>query len=456
MKKLLGIVVLGLLLASSNLFAETESSKLNKFNQWLSENGYHQYINLEQNPVCKEEPKYSQAWYLQNCDKFQGSNNLNIKINNKELSATNIAYHSNPNRHTLIYYLWKYSYRDRSSHLKEFKPTNNSYDFKFNLIEDKFLKKQMKTKGILSYLYYQDGEVLIDEFSPKERLGEFLNNETKFYSMSMGKSVTSYILGHAICDGYIDGVDARVNDWPVIKDSLYHDQKLINFLNMNTGDQKYIDEFEDGTSALGAYEDRDIESTMRLHFRNKNTKKSKDIYNYNGFVTQLILNYIKFKTGEDYDKFYSKVFNDKVKIKHSILYGFTSHQEENGNGHPNISATRFDYLRIAKAIMDDYQNDTCVGKYLKEIYKRRIPKNLNEERNEPLFGRSESYGGQFHMDYPGLKNKIVFGMNGYGGQAILIDMENSRIVVLNSLHYNNTKYKYNHKKLLIDPIKKGR
>ena len=62
-------------------------------------------------------------------------------------------------------------------------PTNNSYDFKFNLIEDKFIKKQMKTKGILSYLYYQDGEVLIDEFSPKERLGEFLNNETKFYSM---------------------------------------------------------------------------------------------------------------------------------------------------------------------------------------------------------------------------------------------------------------------------------
>ncbi len=170
----------------------------------------------------------------------------------------------------------------------------------------------MKTKGILSYLYYQDGEVLIDEFSPKERLGEFLNNETKFYSMSMSKSLVSYILGHAICEGYIDGVDARVNDWPIIKDSLYHDQKLINFLNMNTGDQKYIDEFEDGTSKLGAYEDRDIETTMRMHFRNKNTKKSKERYNYNGFVTQLILNYMKFKIGEDYDKFYSKVFNDKT------------------------------------------------------------------------------------------------------------------------------------------------
>ena len=105
--------------------------------------------------------------------------------------------------------------------------------------------------------------------------------------------------------------------------------------------------------------------------------------------------------------------------------------------------------------MDDYQNDTCVGKYLKEIYERRIPKGSKKEE-EPLYGRTKSYGGQFHMDYPGLKDKIVFGMNGYGGQAILIDMENSRIVVLNSLHYNNTKYKYNHKKILFDPIKKGK
>ncbi len=60
------------------------------------------------------------------------------------------------------------------------------------------------------------------------------------------------------------------------------------------------------------------------------------------------------------------------------------------------------------------------------------------------------------MDYPGLKNRIVFGMGGYGGNAILIDVENSRIVVLNSLHYNNAGYKYNVKKLLLDPIKKGK
>ena len=148
MKKIIIILTFSIL-ASSNLFAE--NFKINNFNFWLYENGYHQYLNIKENPVCKEEPKYSNLWYYNKCDKFQGSNNLDIKIKNKALSATNIAYHSNPNRDSLIYYLWKYSYRDRSQHLKEFKPTNNSYDFKFNLIEDKFLKKQMKTKDTFSF-----------------------------------------------------------------------------------------------------------------------------------------------------------------------------------------------------------------------------------------------------------------------------------------------------------------
>ena len=429
MKKLLGILVLGLLWCNIS-FAYGEKYRIKNFTQWLYENGHNQYFEKDSDGKLQT--------------------NLKIRLNKKKRP---LDYQSNPNRDTLLYYLWDQAYGARIWY--EVKPSKKPYEFKFNLIEDKFVKKQMKTKGIMSYLYFQDGHILIDEISPKERLGEFINNETKFYSLSMSKSVVSYILGHAICDGYIDGVDARVNDWPIIKDSLYHDQKLINFLNMNTGDQKYIDEFEDGTSKLGAYEDEDIATTMRFHFNNKNTKKSKERYNYNGFVTQLILNYMKFKIGEDYDKFYSKIFNDKIKIKHSIRYGYTSLKEHFGNGHPNIMATRFDYLRISKAIMDDYQNDTCVGKYLKEIYKRRIPKG-SKEKEEPLFNRTKSYGGQFHMDFPGLKDKIIFGMGGYGGNMILIDVENSRILVVNSLHYNNKKYKYNHKKLLFDVINKGK
>ncbi len=427
MKKLLGILVLGLLWCNISF---AQDYRIKNFIKWLYENGHNQYVEKDSDGKLQT--------------------NLKLKLNPRK---RNIDYDSNPNRDTLLYYVWDFTYGLRNSY--EVKPSKEPYEFKFNLIEDKFVKKQMKTKGILSYLYYQDGEVLIDEFSPKERLGEFLNNETKFFSMSMGKSVTSYILGHAICEGYIDGVDARVNDWPIIKDSLYHDQKLIDFLNMSTGDQKYIDEFKfyEGTTKLTNYQDNSISQTMSVAL--KGSVKSKSIYNYNGFVTQLIINYTKYKTGDDYEKLLNKIFADKVKIKYSIL---PLRNSGTGQGKlvPNISATRYDWLRIAKAIMDDYQNDTCVGKYLKEIYERRIPKNSTKERKHPPVNPSKSYGGQFHMDYPGLKDRVVFGISGYGGNAIIIDMENSRIVVLNSIHYNNSKFKYNHKKLLFDPIKKGK
>ena len=148
----------------------------------------------------------------------------------------------------------------------ELKPTKKPYEFKFNLIEDKFVKKQMKTKGILSYLYYQDGQVLIDETSPKERLGKFMNDETKYYSMSMSKSLVSYIIGHAICDGYIDGVDARINDWSILNNSLYYNQKLIDLLNMSAGDQKYISEFKKGTKDA-EYENESIYRTINVVFK---------------------------------------------------------------------------------------------------------------------------------------------------------------------------------------------
>ena len=45
-----------------------------------------------------------------------------------------------------------------------------------------------------------------------------------------------------------------------------------------------------------------------------------------------------------------------------------------GNADSMFYATRYDYLRIAKAMMDDWQNDTCVGKYLKTIFKNRKKK----------------------------------------------------------------------------------
>ena len=110
----------------------------------------------------------------------------------------------NPNRDNCILF-----YRYNFSHLTgdpthswkpiEIKPANKPYKFEFDQ-EDKFIKKQLKTKGLVSYLYYQDGKVLMMKFHLM-KLGNLLRM-IQGCSMKLIKSVMSYILGHAICDGY--------------------------------------------------------------------------------------------------------------------------------------------------------------------------------------------------------------------------------------------------------------
>ena len=376
-----------------------------------------------------------------------------------------IPYESNPNLETLKYHLYLYNSAvptKGSSYIV--KPSAEPYKFKSKLSEFKFLDKEMKKKGIVSYLFFDKDHIVVDKVSPKERLGNFLDNETFLRSNSVGKTMVSYVLGHAICEGYIDGVDTKINDWHVVKDTLYENHKLIDLLNMTSGDQKYVYDshiLKEGrvTRDEGYNVDNWTLDFYTDFFKDKKSAKKK--YNYNVINTNLIFNYVKFKSKDDFQKILDLTFQKKSKIKYKIFFPIKNYVlAENivDKADPMFYATRYDYLRIAKAMLDDYQNNTCVGKYLKEIYKRKIPKNINHDgpKSEPRFNRTLSYGGQFHLDYPGLKNKIVFGMGGFAGQAILIDMENSRIVVLNSIHYNNGAYKYNVKKLLIDPIKNGR
>ena len=45
--------------------------------------------------------------------------------------------------------------------------------------------------------------------------------------------------GHAICNGDISSTSEKLN-WDALKNTLYHNQPLINLLNMVAGDQKYI------------------------------------------------------------------------------------------------------------------------------------------------------------------------------------------------------------------------
>jgi len=338
--------------------------------------------------------------------------------------------------------------------------SENYYKFETDLIEDKDVKKEIKNNqktGIISYLLFEDNKITIDE----EDLPEYIkSNNGIMPSHSVGKSLVSYVLGHAICEGYIDSINITLDDWSVLDGTLYKGQKLIDVLNMRAGDQKIIG--EKNFNSDNGIQDKSGKRSVNVNVYPikfimeskllQNTKRSKPIYNYNALATNLLMNYTIYKTGDDWEKLLHKVFNEHVRIKDSVWFHQTvkMHNKDidpRETGRYSFYASRYDYLRIGKRILDDWNNDTCVGKYLKTIYDQRINKNRKGHNTQSASQYSKKYGGQFHFDIIGLSKKKILAMDGFGGQQLIIDFDSGRIIVVHSLdrHYNWKKIV--HKKL---------
>ncbi len=484
MKKLI-LIIFSLVFLSSNVFAN--DAKIDEFNNWLFDNGHTQYFNIEQKAGCKkliqkyglkepkvglfDEPKVkTNEWFWLKCHKFQGTSNLKIKF----YKYNEIPEFSKPNKDTALYYLYRGQEIDKANDRAGSTKSDNPYKFKISLRSDddktlKKVRKAMNKTSMLSYLLYEDGKITIDEITPLDRFGILYDNNTVHTSASVGKSFVSYVTGHAICEGYISSIDHKLNDWELLENTLFYDQKLIDLMNMAAGHHQYADS---NIKTDGLYPTNSNKNTIAFHMKDgvfKNSKKSKSKYQYTNLLTSMVINYVWHKSDGNFQDLLDKVFKEKSKIENDVWFLKNNNEtirdeninnkikkeyevrDEDGPIRYSLQASRYDYLRIAKAILDDWQNDTCVGKYLKSIHERKISKN-HKEKNEKLNNRNaKSYAGFFHTSYSGMAKRNVMGMHGWGGQAILIDFDKGRIIVVNSITED-----YSWKNLVHSVIKKGK
>ena len=378
-----------------------------------------------------------------------------------------------PNDATLSYYYKK----SDILRFRDYKvdPSDNPVEFIKKIEQHKVIDREMATKTAFSYLYYEDGLVIYDAMPPVGRFSMVLDNSSYFSSHSMGKSITSYLIGHAICEGYISSIDAPISDWPLMENTLYYGQPLIRLLNMTAGDGNVIKRGE-GTfikTKRNIHGNAPLRTAVKNPLELANTKPiSAAKYSYSNLTADVLFNYMMHRVGLDFDTFIANFYQRKVRIKHPIYIEMnpldnqiypppTDERIKQGAGRYGVSATRYDYLRIAKAMMDDWQNDTCEGRYLKEIYNRRVPRNrrisswnsADLKWGNPHFGHTaKTYGGQFWTDIVGLLGRNVLVMNGANGQNIAMDMDNSQIVVISA---GKSKH-VNMKKLAYEPLKYGR
>ena len=154
------------------------------------------------------------------------------------------------------------------------------------------------------------------------------------------------------------------------------------------------------------------------------------------------------------DELMKKVFQDKIKIENEIAYGKHKKFRQYIASY-TYYMTRLDFLRFAEAMMRDYQNKTCVGNYLRESQQqaKKWFKYRPSKKNAHwyLHNYSKKYGSQFYFDFHGMKKRNVIGTEGKNGQNILIDLDNSRIVVTNSAATG-----WNVRTFMLNVIRKGK
>ena len=238
--------------------------------------------------------------------KYQIPNNLDYQVSDKTLEH---------------YYLTQDTLRFRTEEQYFVKPSKNPIEFKMALETSDFIDRQLKTKSIFSYLYFENGSIIYDEVSPIGRFKMNLGEESYIASHSVGKSITSYMLGHAICQGYIKSIDTPVTDWPLMADTLYFEQPLINLLNMKAGDTNVIRSKDGQFIKTG----RNIHGGEPLRTAVQNVNELKDTkpvnnaqFAYSNLTADILFNYVMHRVGEDFDKFIANFYQNKIRIKYPV------------------------------------------------------------------------------------------------------------------------------------------
>ncbi len=326
---------------------------------------------------------------------------------------------------------------------------NATYDFKFDLQTNKLsvkVKEEVSNKntGLVSYILFENNKILVDENRKSKYKGPYPSH-------SIGKSFVSLVTGYAMCGGYINHTVFDRIDYPTVVGTLYENQKLIDLLNMQAGDDEIVGErmydWDNPIKGKGPNVNTiPIKKVMKKYFKGVDGLEPGTYYNYSAMTTNVIINYVIYKTGDDWNKLLHKIFVEDAKVAKRVYFTKTLNADKGNRksgeyGRYSFYADRYDYLRIANMMMNHWNNDTCVGKYLKTMYENRVDKSFN---NYNVFrgnhAATQTYGGQFHFDPIGIEDRPILMMDGAWGQQVVIDFDNNRIITAHSEERNYDYY----------------
>ena len=120
------------------------------------------------------------TYFVYKCAGTKESNKTSASSSNKSSKGIEIntyggegyiSENENPNFDSLRWSLYrKLHYRPIRAQRFYSVQASNPFNFQFDLREDAYIKQQMQTTPLLSYLLYEDGKIVVDEITPRTGL----------------------------------------------------------------------------------------------------------------------------------------------------------------------------------------------------------------------------------------------------------------------------------------------
>tara|TARA_R110000787_G_C13362608_1_gene440164 strand:- start:17 stop:1117 length:1101 start_codon:yes stop_codon:yes gene_type:complete len=297
-------------------------------------------------------------------------------------------------------------------------PANDIKSLTKKLIENKNTKKIdkiIKKKSLLSVLYFDGENVVVDKKSEK------IKNDTKLYSFSISKSFLSYILGNAICDGHIKSLDDKISKYvPEAKGTLYENSTFKELIDMAAGDKNFASREPGSAKLFYAVDVMGRKTTAKDYLLSSSgIKISKKTFNYNNFIADLVARAIDVSVPGGLKNLYQD-FANKSGTNSEMFY------LTDDNGWPLLHgyfyANREDFLRLGIQISKDWNSNSCIGNYLNGIEKMKIKTDKDQ---------NSDYSGYFWYDQNNKSRHAQ--LRGHGGQRIHIDIEKGSVLIYHSI-----------------------
>ena len=286
-------------------------------------------------------------------------------------------------------------------------------DLKYKYKGKKYsLEDYIQAFKVAGLIVIRDGKILHESYN-------FGNNEeSKWVSFSVTKSVTSMLLGAAMKDGFINSVnDPIVSYLPQLKNSHYDRVSIKQILHMSSGvdwNEDYNDPSSD-VSIASAYNSLKLYNYLRTLGTSSEPGAK---FNYNTAETNLIGGLVRSATSYNLSNYLEQKIWQPFGMEFDAYWVLDyDHKEELGGC--CINATLRDYARIGIFAMNNGILENGINV---------LPREWMQQSTSPS-PNLEYYGYQWWLDG---SNYNSFYADGIFGQFIWIDPDSKTVVAMHS------------------------